>query len=775
MTAASAFPPQTTLLIGGSNGTATLCAILGDKSNPNNINHTLRVATRSAKTYLNEDGVIPRVWRCQEKKHISDLVASDMLPTRVMTHVGAPDSVFVYANNDTDDKVVNNSTVVVDTTAIAEEGGRRLLLSPLERAISGISAPDNGGVADIIILACPVSAHLSLLRHVAKALYHLDTLDLLGGGGGSSSSSSKRNRPPIMIGTLYGAGGFDWQCRVAFFEHRPPSFTSWTRPLGLFALKAFPYLCKSLRPGEVTLHGRFPQLQVAVTPSNAYTRNLCGRLLDRVLQNEVTGKTLDFLGLSANEKWGGDGTVGEEKRVLMQGGTNNYHYGSSSSSSSRRIDTVVGARNAMIIAAHANKQLREVKEGHVTGSGSGGAGGGAAAGAITASVSSHPLIAMSHTATSKYYDNNNMATKNNNNIPSTSMLDVLLTQSISDHADPVSTLGFLTCTLNSTNQILHPCILVALFGQSNATNYNDDDDGTITWNTKKELTPLPRFYADGAARPLAGELITSIAGGEMYFVIDAIERLLSPRGYDPLSALHGGEPIGRKVMNLLGNSPHDLGVRSGLTDAALQNEWQNLFGGEQREEGEEEEDNDGIINNGDGGFGSTPGLINRERMLAFLMSYGLKHNSRLGGVLSPCIIDESSKNNEDGNIRIRPNPTTRFFTDDVQHGLCIYLGLAELLGFNLERDMKTTLYVVRRLQHWMKKEFVLPNSGGGGGGVGGGIVSSAKDLAETSAPQAFGIHTVQELKHFLRLDVFGEKHQDRTEDRLRGSGLVSRL
>ena len=53
--------------------------------------------------------------------------------------------------------------------------------------------------------------------------------------------------------------------------------------------------------------------------------------------------------------------------------------------------------------------------------------------------------------------------------------------------------------------------------------------------------------------------------------------------------------------------------------------------------------------------------------------------------------------------------------------------------------------------------------------------TTAKDLAETSAPQAFGIHTVQELKHFLRLDVFGEKHQDRTEDRLRGSGLVSRL
>ncbi len=93
------------------------------------------------------------------------------------------------------------------------------------------------------------------------------------------------------------------------------------------------------------------------------------------------------------------------------------------------------------------------------------------------------------------------------------------------------------------------------------------------------------------------------------------------------------------------------------------------------------------------------------------MSYGLSHNSRLGAILSLSIIDESSRNSKDGTIRIRPNTATRFFTDDVQHGLCIYLGLVELLGFDLERDMKTTLHVVRRLQRWMKKKFVLPHEG----------------------------------------------------------------
>ncbi len=93
------------------------------------------------------------------------------------------------------------------------------------------------------------------------------------------------------------------------------------------------------------------------------------------------------------------------------------------------------------------------------------------------------------------------------------------------------------------------------------------------------------------------------------------------------------------------------------------------------------------------------------------MSYRLAHNSRLGAVLFPCIVKKSSANSKYGMIRIRPNPATRFFTDDVQHELHIYLGLADLLGFDLECDIKTSLYVVRRLQRWMKKDFMLPHHG----------------------------------------------------------------
>ncbi len=98
------------------------------------------------------------------------------------------------------------------------------------------------------------------------------------------------------------------------------------------------------------------------------------------------------------------------------------------------------------------------------------------------------------------------------------------------------------------------------------------------------------------------------------------------------------------------------------------------------------------------------------------------------------------------------------------------------MGFDLERNMKTTLHMVRRLQCWMNKEFVLPHGGNGSdGNIRRLIVSSARDLAKTSAPQAFGVRSVQELKQFLRLDMFGKRHQATAKDRLRGSGLVSRL
>ena len=150
----------------------------------------------------------------------------------------------------------------------------------------------------------------------------------------------------------------------------------------------------------------------------------------------------------------------------------------------------------MIIAAQTHKQIKNAKE-----------GGASASAAATATVPPMIMAPSSSGGSAK------------NLPPPTPALDMLLTQSLADQADPFSSLAFLYCTLNSTNQILHPCILVALF-RDEANPERSEQDGTISWNPTKEMTPIPRFYADGAAKRETGELITAIAGGEMYFVID---------------------------------------------------------------------------------------------------------------------------------------------------------------------------------------------------------------------------------------------------------------
>ena len=81
-----------------------------------------------------------------------------------------------------------------------------------------------------------------------------------------------------------------------------------------------------LTPGEVTLHGRFPQLQVAVVPSDAATRRHAGVLLDRVLQTATTGRLLEFLGMCADWKLGGDGAVVEERAALLRDGGDSGAY-----------------------------------------------------------------------------------------------------------------------------------------------------------------------------------------------------------------------------------------------------------------------------------------------------------------------------------------------------------------------------------------------------------------------------------------------------------------
>ena len=738
---------QTTVLLGGSNGTAALIAILGDRSEPLNAGHTVRVVSRNPSRFASGDELSPLRWRCDEQRPLSDFAPSNLLPTSWTTHVGEPDSVYAY--DDEEEVAVppprpGNGDGDGDGARSEPPAPRRETYSGLERAISGLGAPDDGGPADVLLLCCPVSAHLPILRRIARALYRLHADGTLG-----------PRRRPLLIGTLYAAGGFDWMARIAFSSLKPPSFGGvWSRELGLFGLKAFPYLCKSTKPGVVTVYGRYPLLTAAVCPSTPRMRARAKVLLERVLQCDRTGKYLHFLGLSAAVRFGGDGSAEE-------------------------MGTDAAAETAYVAAGAA--AAAAVAEGGRDKKGGGGVSG-AAASFLGRPSAPAPIVDGSSAAAPGM-------------------------MSMADHADPNASLAFLTCSVNATNQLLHPCIFVALFRDPNDPSASDMD-GTIPWDAAKEKTKVPRFYADGAAKPEAGRLITAIGCGEIYPLMDCLERALAPAGGPgPISHMHGGEPVGKWFLETAGNAPAELGRRSGLTDMFLRRLYR------EEEEGGGDDDNEeegsGDADGANGITVQTPGghnacsLINHAGLFKWAMSHGLSHNSRLGSVLSPCLPVPPKGGGDVGGTttistapvdavhppcpRIRPNVDTRFFTDDVPHGLCILLGLAEAFGFDLERDMTETLGVVRRLQTWMGKEYVVPadeihgrsNSASGGGGNGRRrkvrIVADARDLAETSAPQAFGVRSVRDLRNFLALGPFADDPRKRVEERVGRSPLAEGL
>ena len=170
--------------------------------------------------------------------------------------------------------------------------------------------------------------------------------------------------------------------------------------------------------GEVNLHGRFPQLQVAVSPSDARTRAVAKRVLDRLLQNHDTGKTLEFLGLSGPESVGGDGTWGEEEKVIMN--SDQWSNSNGVNSSAQQAMRANGAASAVMIAARTKQQIQSAKDSTVP----------------TAVALPPPVLSkQSSAAVSIPYDQQRTA-------PKSPALDLLMTHSLSDHADPSSALAF---------------------------------------------------------------------------------------------------------------------------------------------------------------------------------------------------------------------------------------------------------------------------------------------------------------------------------------------
>lgn len=104
-------------------------------------------------------------------------------------------------------------------------------------------------------------------------------------------------------------------------------------------------------------------------------------------------------------------------------------------------------------------------------------------------------------------------------------------------------------------------------------------------------------------------------------------------------------------------------------------------------------------------------------------------------VLKPAIvpmIPANPKNPTDDELV--PNFESRFWTDDISHGLCVILGLRDLLkSEGIEIHMPTVIKMIQFHQQWLDKNYVndKPNQ------LGRWLTGT--DVCKTSAPQAYGI------------------------------------
>ena len=100
--------------------------------------------------------------------------------------------------------------------------------------------------ADVVVLSCPVHAHRSILERV------LPVLD---------------PRRPVLLGSLFAQGGFDWVVRDVAARSRLPERTA------VFGIQRFPLLCKTAEYGRgVELYGRFARVYTAIAATDPELR-----------------------------------------------------------------------------------------------------------------------------------------------------------------------------------------------------------------------------------------------------------------------------------------------------------------------------------------------------------------------------------------------------------------------------------------------------------------------------------------------------------------------
>lgn len=99
-------------------------------------------------------------------------------------------------------------------------------------------------------------------------------------------------------------------------------------------------------------------------------------------------------------------------------------------------------------------------------------------------------------------------------------------------------------------------------------------------------------------------------------------------------------------------------------------------------------------------------------------------NKGYAGLYAPCV--------EKGN-GFGPDFKYRYMTEDIPYGLCVLKGLADIVDVKLPMLEKIVIWA----QGWMGKEYIVDGK------------LTGKDVGETTAPQALGVNTLEELKKIV--------------------------
>ena len=123
----------------------------------------------------------------------------------------------------------------------------------------------------------------------------------------------------------------------------------------------------------------------------------------------------------------------------------------------------------------------------------------------------------------------------------------------------------------------------------------------------------------------------------------------------------------------------------------------------------------------------------REAVAAPIYGTMIRSNQRLSAVKAPM---------RPVGAAFEPITESRMYLDDVPHGLCVLLGMAELLGVRLP----TTVALIHECQAQMGKQYIAlaPNEEG--------KYCHGRDWGETAAPQTYGVRSKGQLRDLLLWD-----------------------